>query len=143
MEVLPECPVLAEVCTSTLDLASRYGGLAGFRLLEFLQRYLLGSRQKPLVRGAGEDFAAGAPKASLVCWEVPMTMFDERERSFEKKFSIDQELKFTIEARRNKLLGHWAAAKLGLSGCAADDYIKEILRVDLAKGRRCFLQTQQ
>ena len=60
-----------------------------------------------------------------------MTMFDERERSFEKKFSIDQELKFNIEARRNKLLGHWAAAKLGLSGGAADDYIKEILRVDL------------
>jgi len=43
-----------------------------------------------------------------------MTTFDDRERSFEKKFAMDQELKFKAEARRNRLLGQWAAAKLGL-----------------------------
>ena len=47
--------------------------------------------------------------------------------------------KFNIEARRNKLLGHWAAAKLGLSGAVADDYVKELLRVDLVlKGDAVF-----
>ena len=45
-----------------------------------------------------------------------MTTFDDRERSYEKKFAMDQELKFKAEARRNRLLGQWAAAKLGLSG---------------------------
>ena len=62
-----------------------------------------------------------------------MTTFDERERSFEKKFSIDQDLKFKIEARRNRLVGQWAADKLGLCGTAAADYIKEIVRADLSQ----------
>ena len=42
-----------------------------------------------------------------------MTTFDEREKSFEKKFALDEELKFKSEQRRNKLLGEWAAGKLG------------------------------
>lgn len=62
-----------------------------------------------------------------------MTTFDERERAFEKKFSMDQEFKFKAEARRNKLLGEWAAAKLGLSGPAVGDYIKEVVKADLAE----------
>ena len=47
-----------------------------------------------------------------------MTTFDDREKSFEKKFALDEELKFKSEQRRNKLLGEWAAAKLGLPGPA-------------------------
>ena len=62
-----------------------------------------------------------------------MTSFDERERSFEKKFAMDQEFAFKAEARRNKLLGQWAAAKLGLSGSEVDDYIKAVRKADLAQ----------
>jgi hypothetical protein len=61
-----------------------------------------------------------------------MTTFDEREKSFEKKFALDEELKFKSEQRRNKLLGEWAAGKLGLSGPAVDDYVKAVRKADLA-----------
>jgi len=61
-----------------------------------------------------------------------MTTFDEREKSFEKRFALDQELKFKSEQRRNKLLGEWAAGKLGLTGAAVEDYIKAVRRADLA-----------
>jgi hypothetical protein len=60
-----------------------------------------------------------------------MTTFDDRERSFEKKFAMDQELKFKAEARRNRLLGQWAAAKLGLSGSEVEDYAKAVRKADL------------
>jgi hypothetical protein len=60
-----------------------------------------------------------------------MTTFDDRERSFEKKFAMDQELKFKAEARRNRLLGQWAAAKLGLSGSDVEDYVKAVRKADL------------
>lgn len=62
-----------------------------------------------------------------------MTSFDEREKSFEKKFALDQELKFKAEARRNKLLGEWAAGKLGLSGEAVTEYVKAVRKADLAE----------
>ncbi|HJZ43144.1 MAG TPA: DUF1476 domain-containing protein [Hyphomicrobiaceae bacterium] len=62
-----------------------------------------------------------------------MTTFDDRERSYEKKFAMDQELMFKAEARRNKLLAQWAAAKLGLSGTAVDDYVKAVRKADLAQ----------
>jgi hypothetical protein len=61
-----------------------------------------------------------------------MTTFDDRERSYEKKFALDEELKFRSEQRRNKLIGEWAAAKLGLSGPAVDDYVKSVRKADLA-----------
>jgi hypothetical protein len=61
-----------------------------------------------------------------------MTTFDDREKSFEKKFALDEELKFKSEQRRNRLLGEWAAAKLGLTGPAVDDYVKALRRADLA-----------
>ena len=51
-----------------------------------------------------------------------MTTFDKREEGFEKKFAVDEELKFKANARRNRLLGLWAAGKLGLSGAEADAY---------------------
>jgi hypothetical protein len=49
-------------------------------------------------------------------WNHAMTTFDKREKDFERKFALDEEVKFKSEARRNRLLGLWAAEKLGLSG---------------------------
>lgn len=60
-----------------------------------------------------------------------MTTFDEREKAFEKKFAMDQDLKFRSESRRNKMIAEWAAAKLGLSGPAVEDYIKAVRKADL------------
>ena len=60
-----------------------------------------------------------------------MTTFDDREKSFEKKFALDQDLKFKAESRRNKMLAEWAAAKLGISGAAVADYIKAVRKADL------------
>jgi len=59
-----------------------------------------------------------------------MTTFDKREEGFEKKFAVDEELKFKANARRNRLLGLWAASKLGLSGQEADAYAKEVVVAD-------------
>ena len=63
-----------------------------------------------------------------------MTTFDKREEGFEKKFALDEEQKFKAEARRNRLLGLWAAAKLGLSGDAATAYAKEIVAAEFGEG---------
>lgn len=59
-----------------------------------------------------------------------MTTFDKREEGFEKQFAHDEELKFKATSRRNKLLGLWAAEKLGLSGADADAYAKEVVMAD-------------
>jgi hypothetical protein len=59
-----------------------------------------------------------------------MTTFDKREEGFEKKFAHDEELKFKATARRNKLLGLWAAAQLGKTGADADAYSKEVVAAD-------------
>jgi len=60
-----------------------------------------------------------------------MTTFDDREKGFEKKFALDQDLKFRAEARRNKLLAEWAAAKLGIMGAALQDYVRAVVKADL------------
>ena len=59
-----------------------------------------------------------------------MSSFDKREEGFEKKFALDEEQKFKAEARRNKLLGLWAAEKLGITGDAAGAYAKEVVAAD-------------
>ena len=59
-----------------------------------------------------------------------MTSFDDREKAFESKFQKDQELQFKVNARRNKLLGIWAAEKLGISGEDAEAYAKEVVVSD-------------
>ena len=59
-----------------------------------------------------------------------MSTFDKREEGFEKKFALDEEQKFKAEARRNKLLGLWAAEKLGMTGDAATAYAKEVVAAD-------------
>ncbi len=59
-----------------------------------------------------------------------MSTFDERENAFENKFAHDAEMKFKAEARRNKLLGLWAAELLGKSGDDAEAYAKEVVKAD-------------
>lgn len=59
-----------------------------------------------------------------------MSTFDKRQEGFEKKFALDEEQKFKAEARRNKLLGLWAAEKLGKSGDDAAAYAKEVVTAD-------------
>jgi len=56
-----------------------------------------------------------------------MTTFDRREEGFENQFAHEEEIRFKAEARRNNLIGHWAAEKLGLSGSVADDYARDIV----------------
>jgi hypothetical protein len=58
------------------------------------------------------------------------TTFDKREEGFEKKFAHDEELRFKAYARRNKLLGLWAAGVLGKSGAEAEAYAKEVVLAD-------------
>jgi hypothetical protein len=60
-----------------------------------------------------------------------MTTFDKRKEGYESKFAHDEELRFKSTARRNKLLGLWAAEKLGRSGEAADTYAREVIRADM------------
>jgi hypothetical protein len=62
--------------------------------------------------------------------EVRMTTFDKREEGFEKKFAMDEELRFKANARRNKMLGLWAAEKMGLTGAEAEAYAKEVVASD-------------
>ncbi|MCF8512082.1 MAG: DUF1476 domain-containing protein [Rhodobacteraceae bacterium] len=59
-----------------------------------------------------------------------MTTFDDRENAFEAKFAHDSEMQFRAEARRNKLVGLWAAELLGKSGDAADDYAMSVVSAD-------------
>ncbi len=59
-----------------------------------------------------------------------MTTFDNRQRDAEKKFEHDEELRFKANARRNKMLGLWAAEKLGLDGAEVDAYAKEVVMSD-------------
>jgi hypothetical protein len=67
---------------------------------------------------------------SRIIYEARMTTFDKREEGFEKKFAMDEDLRFRANARRNKLLGLWAAEKMGLSGAEADTYAKEVVASD-------------
>jgi hypothetical protein len=63
-----------------------------------------------------------------------MTTFDKREEGFERKFALDEELKFKAEARCNRLLGLWAAEKLGITGEAAVTYAREAVAGTFASG---------
>jgi hypothetical protein len=81
-------------------------------------------------RGAAPDRNIGARERPLPMSEDAMTTFDKREEGFEKQFAVDEELRFKANARRNKMLGLWAAQKLGLSGAEADEYAKAIVLAD-------------
>jgi len=62
-----------------------------------------------------------------------MTTFDKRKDAFESKFARDEDLRFRATSRRNKLLGLWAAEKLGKTGDEADAYAREVIRSDMAE----------
>jgi len=62
-----------------------------------------------------------------------MTTFDDRESGFEAKFAHDADMQFRAEARRDKLLGLWAAALLGKSGDAANEYAMTVVAADMEK----------
>jgi len=59
-----------------------------------------------------------------------MGQFEDRERAFETKFAHDEEMKFRITARRNRLLGEWAARQMGLSEAETESYAKDVVRSD-------------
>jgi hypothetical protein len=59
--------------------------------------------------------------------------FKDREKGFESKWAHDEELRFKVFARRNKLLGQWAAGELGLSGADADNYARAVIQADFEK----------
>ena len=59
-----------------------------------------------------------------------MTSFSDKERAEEAKYAFDEEMLFRITARRNRLLGGWAAEKMGLSAAEADSYAKEVIQAD-------------
>ena len=59
-----------------------------------------------------------------------MTQFNDRERAFESKFAHDEEMKFRIAARRNRLLGEWAARQMGLTDAESESYAKDVIRAD-------------
>jgi hypothetical protein len=63
-----------------------------------------------------------------------MTTFDERERAFENMYARDQEMQFKILARRNRLLGEWAAGLMGLTDVERDAYGKDIVRAEFEEG---------
>jgi hypothetical protein len=62
-----------------------------------------------------------------------MTTFEERQKGFERKFAHDEELKFKATARRNRLLGLWAAGEMGIAGDDAQAYAREVVKADLAE----------
>ncbi len=62
-----------------------------------------------------------------------MNTFKDREKTYEAKYVHDQDTNFKIVARRNKLLGQWAAGLLGLEASAVDDYAKEVVKSDFEK----------
>jgi hypothetical protein len=63
-----------------------------------------------------------------------MPSFEDREKEFETRFKHDEELRFKVTARRNRLVGLWAAEKMGLSGADADTYAKSIVAAEFDKG---------
>ena len=65
-----------------------------------------------------------------------MTTFNEREKAFEKKYEHDQDLQFKVNARKNKLLGLWAAGLMGKSGADAEAYAKDVVLADYREARR-------
>ena len=63
-----------------------------------------------------------------------MSMFDDREKEFEARFKHDQEFRFKVTVRRNRMLGIWAAERLGLLGDAAEAYVKHVVDAQFQPG---------
>jgi hypothetical protein len=90
---------------------------------------------------SGLGGGSAPPGISLACPESNgaqgdeghMTTFEERQKGFERKFALDEELKFKAMARRNRLLGLWAAEQMGITGDDAANYAREVVKADLAE----------
>jgi hypothetical protein len=78
-------------------------------------------RAPPWLLGKGQSFLTNGDA---------MSGFDDRENAFEGRYAHDQEIEFKALARRNKLLGLWAAELMGIEGDAADEYAKEVVKAD-------------
>ena len=65
-----------------------------------------------------------------------MNKFDEKEKSFEKKFAMDEELQFKLAARSNKYLGEWVSSELGKNEEEKKNYIQDIIRADMEEAGR-------
>jgi hypothetical protein len=68
--------------------------------------------------------------ATILLGDAPVTTFDDRESAFENKFAHDETMRFKAEARRNKLLGLWAAGLMGKTADQALEYAKEVVKAD-------------
>src|SRR5579872_4733987 len=68
-----------------------------------------------------------------------MTAFDDREKDFEARYKHDQDLQFKVKARRNRLLGLWAAERMGLSADAAEGYAKEVVAAEFSGGDKVII----
>src|SRR5262245_16637527 len=118
-------PVRITSPSVALTIASRYARPRVVPTLDVENRSRL-TRHAPGERLGTDARAAGRSQNS----EAGMTTFDKREEGFEKKFAIDEELRFKANARRNKFLGLWAAQQLGLSGAEAEAYAKTVVLAD-------------
>ena len=73
------------------------------------------------------------PKQTHCVREKVMTMFDDREKAAEAKWAHDEELRFKIVARRNKLVGLWAAGEMGLPAAESEAYTKNLIEMDITE----------
>jgi hypothetical protein len=104
-----------------LSASLQKGGLSGWLSAhDIVRRY----SQARASRHRAKDMGTGAS----------MTTFDEREKEFESRYKHDQELQFKVKARRNRLLGLWAAGRMGLTGEAANNYAKEVVDAEFDGG---------
>src|SRR5690606_16523749 len=83
------------------------------------------------MRGRAIDGACRGATGAYGALLSEMTTFDDREKGFEAKFALDQEQEFKAVARRNKMLGLWAAEKMGLSPESAEQYAQAVVRADM------------
>jgi hypothetical protein len=90
-------------------------------------------RQSALQILGVRGYTGAADLAAMQRGEGGMASFDDRKKGFERKFEHDQELRFKVTARRNRLLGHWAAQEMGLPASEHDDYAKSVVMADFEK----------
>ena len=88
----------------------------------------------PTVLSNRQNVLRGLPEISL--WNTLMTTFDERKSAFESKFAHDEQLRFTVESRANKLLAAWAAGLLGRTGDAETQFMNEVIMADFEEPGR-------
>jgi len=89
---------------------------------------MLSQARRPVITAVAR--LSRAPYLEADSKRIAMTTFDDRERAFENKYARDQEMQFKIVARRNRLLGLWAARQMGLSDVEAETYASEVIRAE-------------